>query len=113
MSAAWTRTHLDPYWTEHRVAGPIGADSESDSLEIPRSADKNIHIAGTFGGATVTVRGSNNGISYVTLKDYGYTAMSLTTEDILQFVSSPRFIKVVVTGGDGSTAITASLLSRI
>ncbi len=38
-------------------------------VEMPGSADRTAHIAGSFGGGTCVIEGSNNGTSWVTLTD--------------------------------------------
>ena len=44
-----------------------------------------VHFSGTFGGATVTLEGSNTGVNGVVLKDFNGNAISATTESAFEF----------------------------
>ena len=65
-----------------------------------------VTITGTFGGATVTLQGSNDGTNYFTLTDLQTTAISKTSAALEQVAELPLLVKPVVTGGDGTTSIT-------
>lgn len=82
-------------------------------LEGPNLSDKTFSLTGTYGGATVTIEGSNDGSTWITLKDpfgdlYSYTAGS-KCEIILQ---NPRYLRPNVTGGDGTTSLTFSITAN-
>ena len=64
-----------------------------------------VSITGTFGGATVTLQGSNDDTNYFTLTDQQTVAISKTAAALEQVNELPRFVKPVVTGGDGTTDI--------
>lgn len=76
-------------------------------------SDKTYHVYGTFtGGASWSIQGSNNGTSWVTLRDAFDNNLSGTTEDLDVILSNPKFIRVVVTGGDASTSINFIIYGR-
>lgn len=111
----YNRTQLNAYRTEVYRWTAIPQNENGNAVEIPRSADKSVHIKGTFGGATVHLKGSNDadGASYVILKDALGVLISLTAEDIRQVLPSPLLVRPEVVGGDGTTAITVTIVSRV
>lgn len=83
------------------------------ALEMPGSADRSIQFSGTFGaGGTIVLEGSNNGVNYETLTDPSSTAISKTAASIEAVLELTRFVRPRVTGGDGTTSISAALLVK-
>lgn len=78
-----------------------GTDSGTP-VSIGEYYDRSVQISGTFGGATVTIEGSNDGVSYFPLTDPQGNAISKTTGGIEQIMELTRFVRPVVTGGTGS-----------
>lgn len=79
------------------------------------NSDRSIQLSGTLGVAgACTIEGSNDGVSYFTLKDQGGAAMVLVALGIYGFQPGllPRFIRPRITAGDGTTSLTATLLAR-
>jgi hypothetical protein len=70
-----------------------------------------IQITGTFGGATVALQGSNDGVNYVTLKDVTNTAISTTSATLVDFETSVLYLKPLITGGTGDS-ITITVVMR-
>jgi hypothetical protein len=75
-------------------------------------SDKSVQIGGTFGGATVTLKGSNDGAAWHTLTDPLGNALSFTAAGLKMVVEATRYIKPVVTGGDGTTAVDVHLFMK-
>ena len=73
--------------------------------------DRSIQIAGTMGGATVVIQGSNDGVNWVTLRDPASVALSFTATDIKQLLEMALYIRPVSSGGTGS-AITVTMAGR-
>jgi hypothetical protein len=77
-----------------------------------------MQIGGTFGGATVTMEGSDDGVTYFTLtgenpaggSDALVSATSANRWDVKNVI--PQFIRPNVSGGDGTTAITVIVTSK-
>jgi hypothetical protein len=61
-----------------------------------------IQVAGTFGGMTVALHGSNDGTNYSVLKDIQGSDMSFTANSLKDFTTACAFIKPVITGGAGA-----------
>lgn len=74
--------------------------------------DRCIQVAGTFGSATVTVHGSNDGTNYAALRDNTGTAISITTAAIRQIGEIPTYVKPVISGGDGTQSLTIIIAER-
>lgn len=75
-------------------------------------ADRSVQVSGTFGGASVDIQGSNDGVNFSTLNDPASVALSFTTAKIKAILEATRQIMPVITGGDGTTAITVSMFMR-
>lgn len=80
------------------------AVTENDTCniaDVPDLADKSIHVSGTFGGATVTLLGSNNSFATtgVGLRGPDSVAISFTSEGLKQVLENTGQIKPVAAGG--------------
>jgi hypothetical protein len=90
---------------------------DSDDSGIPISiidyTDQTMTVFGTFGaGGSVTIQGSNNGSNWFTLTDPQGNALTKTAAAIELVVECPRYIRPLVTAGDGTTSLTVELLCR-
>lgn len=95
-------------WTPLTTTNANGAPAEWVSY-----ADRCIHFTGTFGvGGTVKLQGSNDGVDWQDLTDRQGTAISRTAASIKQVTEGTRYVRPFVSAGDGTTAITASLVMR-
>lgn len=75
--------------------------------------DRSIQISGTFGaGGSINVEGSNNGTVWAILADPQGNALTFTTAKIEQVLEAVRYIRPIVTAGDGTTSLTATLFAR-
>ena len=84
-------------------------------LICPRYSDKSVHIFGTWGGATVTLKGTNdeNLAVYENMYDHETTDISQTA-DRKPWIILPNVyaIKPVITGGDGTTNLKIAITGR-
>lgn len=73
--------------------------------DFPDLADKSIHVAGTFGGASVALFGANNDFATAgaALRDPSSTVIAITAETVKQVLENPKQIKPVATGGTGQS----------
>ncbi|MBV8666728.1 MAG: hypothetical protein JO269_09610 [Burkholderiaceae bacterium] len=74
-------------------------------------SDKSIQIEGTFGGATVTIQGSNDGVNWETLRDPGSVALTFTSAGLKQVLEMTYYLRAITAGGSG-TAVTVTLCGR-
>jgi hypothetical protein len=85
---------------------------ESDKgswLQVPGLVDS-IGVTGTFGGASVALHGTNaaspaDSDAGVALKDSAGVTIAITSAAIKQILEHPSYVKPVLTGGDGTTAL--------
>ena len=96
----------------------IPSSSTGTPDQLSRFPAHSIQIGGTFGGATVTVEGSDDGVTYFTLTgenpaggaDVPVSATAANRFDLPNVV--PQHVRPKVTGGDGTTAITVTIISK-
>lgn len=87
-------------------------------ISIVDFPDKTITFSGTFGaGGSVSLEGSNDSTNgqngnWLVLKDPSGSALTKTAAGIAAVVEHPLWIRPHCTGGDGTTAIVASILVR-
>lgn len=92
-------------------------------LFIPYSPDKSVQVFGTWGGATVDFMGTNDPRVITNLgsqaedilKDTDKTDVSFAASDegaIKQVVENVLAVYPKITGGDGTTSLTVSIVSR-
>lgn len=105
-----------PFETSRDVAittwGPMAADDDGEPVRLAVFSDRSIQVAGTFGGASVTIGGSNDGVTYHALSDPAGDALTLTAAALKQIVELPVWIKPRIFGGDGTTSLTVILAGR-
>lgn len=70
-----------------------------------------VQFGGTFGGATVGLQTSNDGVTYFDMKDLGGTTVSATANAIFEFTTAAMYLRPVVTGG-AANAIDVTLVMR-
>lgn len=90
----------------------MAQDDDGEPVRLAVYSDRTIQVAGTFGGCSVTIGGSNDGETYHALHDTSGAIMTLTEGKLLQIVELPIYIKPRVFGGDGTTNVKAILSGR-
>lgn len=88
------------------------AGDDGEPVRLAVFSDRSVQIAGTFGGASVTIGGSNDGITYHALTDTGGGSLSVAAACLKQIVELPVWIKPRVFGGDGTTNLTVTMAGR-
>lgn len=82
-------------------------------IELTSYSDRSVQIQGTFGvGGTCVVQGSNDSTDYQTLTDPQGNAVSKTAAAIETLTELTRLTRPSITAGDGTTALTVSMLLR-
>jgi hypothetical protein len=93
-------------------AGLLNGD-DGGPVELPSFPDVSVQVGGTFGtGGTIVMEGSNDGTTYFTLTDPQGNTVSKTSAALEQIEELVRYRRPRVTGGDGTTALTVTLLAR-
>jgi hypothetical protein len=61
-----------------------------------------VQVVGTFGGATVSLQVSNDGVNWDLARDVLGNAISLTTTGYFEFSLSAAYIRPAISGGSGN-----------
>lgn len=105
----YLRTYQN-FYGPHVFRWEFVAAETGEAIELPRMADKSIHIHGTIGGATVTLLGSNaidqaNGVVLDTTFNVPISVAALVTPYLQQIMQNPLWIWPVVVGGSPTLII--------
>lgn len=90
----------------------MSADDDGEPVRLAVYSDRSIQVSGVFGGASVTIGGSNDGETYHALTDTSGEPLTLTAGTLKQIVELPVFLKPRVFGGDGTTNLKVVLSGR-
>jgi hypothetical protein len=84
-----------------------------EAVELAVYADRSVQITGTFGaGGTCVIQGSNDGTNWATLADPQGNLLSHTDTKIEAILELTRYLRPYVSGGDGTTNLTATMVAR-
>ena len=85
-------------------------NTDGSSAELPYFSDRSVQVSGTFGtGGSVTLQGSNDNSTWAALHDVAGSAITLTSAGIKKVSPNTRYIRPLVTAGDGTTSLTVSV----
>lgn len=70
-----------------------------------------VQFGGTFGGATIALQGSNDGVTYFTFEDLTGTLITATSANLFEFTTSVLYLRPLVTGG-AANAIDVTVMLR-
>lgn len=98
--AVWSLTTASP-----------NVDTDRGSISIPGARDRSIQVFGTFGGATVAVVGSNDGVNWAPLHDEAGVVLTFTAAGAHAIVENFLYISCGLSVAGTGAAITASVLS--
>ena len=86
---------------------------DGKQIELANFADRSVQVTGEFGvGGLVRIEGSINGTDYAPLTDPQGNNLDINTAKIEAVAELVRWIRPRVTAGDGSTAITVTMLLK-
>ena len=81
----------------------LGNADDGGAFALPFAADITAQVIGTFGGATVTLQGSNDGVHWHALTQRGGSSnMAYTSAACHSANENPAFIRPRTTGGTGT-----------
>lgn len=89
----------------------LGDAEAGDAVCLAQYSDRSVQIDGTFGGATVVLEGSNDGVTYFTLTDPQTTAISKTAAALEAVSELTLYIRPRTSGGTGSS-VKVTLIAR-
>lgn len=90
----------------------LAANDDGQPVMGAQYTDKSVQVVGTFGGATLTFQGSNNGTNWATLTDPLGNALSFISARIALVTEATLFIRPLITGGDGTTSLSVFTLMK-
>ena len=107
---------LFPFSTSQDVAvttwAALAAGDSADPINLGVYSDRTVQVDGTFGGATVLLQGSNNGLTYHTLTDPQGNPLSFAAGGLETIIELPVYLRPLVQSGDGSTSLTVTVSGR-
>lgn len=90
-------------------AGLVSGD-DGVPYEFGQFRDRSVQADGNFGGATLVIEGSNDGVSYTTLRNAFGDPLAFTSPGLQSVLEPVRFIRPRVVGG-ASAAINTRLFA--
>ena len=91
----------------HMAQNDVGA-----AIGNAQYTDRSFQVAGNFGGASVSVEGTNDDTNWAPLTDLQGNALTFIAPKIEFVTEATLRIRPKVTGGDGTTDITVSALLK-
>ena len=91
---------------------PLAQNDVGDAMSFGQFTDKSVQVAGTFGGASVRVEGSNDGVNWAVLTDPQGNDLLITSAKIEMVTEATLHVRPAVVGGDGTTALTVVMLCK-
>jgi hypothetical protein len=89
------------------------ANADGSPVDFVQYSERCVQVVGTFGAAgTLVLQGSNDGTNWFTLNNAQGAALSFTAAGLKQVVENPRYMCPLITGGDGTTSLTMTLVMR-
>jgi hypothetical protein len=89
----------------------LGASDTGIEVDLSDYVDRSIQVEGTFGGATVTVEGSNDSTNWESLRDPQGTILAFSAAGLKQVLEATLKLRVRSAGGTGTT-VTVTLFGR-
>lgn len=89
----------------------LATGDDTAPIQMPDYADRCVQVNGTFGGATVTIEGSSDGVNYDPLHDTQGNVVSFGASGFAQLLEVPLYTKPVLNGG-ASVAVSVSITVR-
>lgn len=87
--------------------------NDGQALDQAQYTDKSVQVSGTFGaGGNLRLQGSNDNINWNTLTDPQGAALDITAASIKFVAEATRYIRPLITAGDGNTNLTVTILLK-
>lgn len=104
---AWIGEHIYT-WTPF-----TNVNLDGQPAQYQGAGDRVFQVTGTFGaGGTVILQGSTDGVNWFPLHKPDSTAISFTAAGLAAVLENCPYIRPLVSGGDGATALTCQLATR-
>lgn len=88
-------------------------NTDGAPLEWTQWADRCFQAVGTWGGATLTIQGSNDGTNWAPLSNAaGGTAATFTADGAKSIIELPRYVRPNLTTPGTGASVAVTLLAR-
>lgn len=105
-----------PYLLDHLnfIWSPLTTtNADGQPASYAGSGQRTVQVTGTFGvGGTCVVQGSLDGVNWYQLNDPSGTPISFTAAGLKMIREEVVSVRPFVTGGDGTTSLTATMSVR-
>jgi hypothetical protein len=82
----------------------MGQSDTATAVQLGAWSDRSVQVAGDFSGAaSLAIHGSNDGTNYILLQDTLGDDLTFTAAGLLSIGQATRYIKPVLSSGNGST----------
>lgn len=89
------------------------ANTDGSPVEWTQWADRCFTAFGTWGGATLTIQGSNDGTNWFTLSNAaGATGATFTADGGKSIIELPRYVRPNLTTPGAGATVSVQLLAR-
>lgn len=89
------------------------ANTDGAPLEWPQWADRCFTASGTWGAATLTIEGSNDGATWLPLSNAaGGAAATFTANGAKSIIELPRYVRPNLTTPGSGASVAVQLLAR-
>ena len=95
-------------WAVATADGTGGSPAWSGGTKL---RDKSVQISGTWGGATCEFEGSNDGVTYFTLKDPAGNSLQFSANGLKQILEFCRFYRPRLSTAGSGAALTVTLMA--
>lgn len=86
---------------------------DGNALQWAEYADRSVQVIGTFGaGGTLSIQGSNDGTNWEIINDPQGNVLTFTAAKIEAVMELTRYVRPIVTAGDGTTDLDVILCMR-
>lgn len=92
-------------YTKYTWAAATEADTMNSQEVDTAGADRCVAVTGTFGSATVLIRGSIDGTNFFTLTDPQGNSLSFTAAGLKQISENVQFIQPTHSGGSSESVV--------
>lgn len=97
----------------------LGADEEGAPIQYPNMPVKTVQISGELSGGSIVLQGSMDGETWVTLRHTGATVdqgegielAPINAAGMFVIHENPRYVRPVITDGDGSTDVSVIVVA--
>jgi hypothetical protein len=88
----------------------MGNADEGSPQVVGERPDGSVQAVGTFGSATITLQGSNDGTNWVTMTDPAGDPVTFTVAGLKMFLPRVWKLRVITSGGSGTDVDVYMLL---